>query len=244
MEAFEIFSGLATIPPVFVRLDGRAFHGLTRKFGFKKPFDKRFCKAMVETARALVADSGLSPVFGYTFSDEISLFFSDLPFSGRVEKIDSVAASYAASALTIALGTGTPLSFDARVVQATTPDSAMTYMIGRQDEAWRNHINAYCQQALVAEGIGAAEAADQLKGIPARELHEMMHARGVNLARTPAWQRRGIMVRKKEAEKKGYNPVKNEQVTVVRHVVSADCDLPLFSSPEGQVFLRDLICGK
>jgi tRNA(His) 5'-end guanylyltransferase len=243
MDNYEIFSNLATIPPVFVRLDGRAFHGLTKKYGFAKPFDDRFCSAMMAACRALVADSGLAPVFAYTFSDEISLYFTGLPFSGRVEKIDSVAASYAASALTLALGAEEPLAFDARVVQAT-PETAIEYMTGRQDEAWRNHINSYCQQALIAEGMDATDAARKLKGLPAAELHEMMHERGVNLAKTPAWQRRGILVCKKEEEKEGYNPVTDEHVIVTRSRVVEDRDLPLFSTPEGQAFLRMLICGK
>jgi len=242
MENREIFSTLATIPPVFVRLDGRAFHGLTRKFGFAKPFDDRFCGAMVEVCRMLVGESGLSPVFAYTFSDEISLYLTDLPFSGRVEKIDSVAASYAASALTLALDTQEPLAFDARIVQAT-PESAIEYMTGRQDEAWRNHLNAYCQQALISEGMDGTDAARKLKRMPAQELHEMMHKRGVNLAKTPAWQRRGVLVCKKEIEKEGYNPITKEHVTVTRSVVAADRDLPLFTTPEGQNFLEKLIRG-
>ncbi|MFA5237690.1 MAG: tRNA(His) guanylyltransferase Thg1 family protein [Methanoregula sp.] len=240
MENREIFSNLATIPPVFVRLDGRAFHGLTRKFGFAKPFDDRFNEAMVDVCRLLVGESGLAPVFAYTFSDEISLYFTELPFSGRVEKIDSVAASYAASALTLALGAKEPLAFDARIVQAS-PEAAIEYMTGRQDEAWRNHLNAYCQQALIAEGMDGTDAARQLKGMPASELHEMMHKRGVNLAKTPAWQRRGVLVCKKEIQKEGYNPITKEHVTVTRSMVAADRDLPLFSTPEGQAFLGNLI---
>ena len=243
MEDREIFSNLTTIPPVFVRLDGRAFHGLTRKLGFARPFDDRFSTAMEEVCRLLVGESGLSPVFAYTFSDEISLYFRDLPFSGRVEKIDSVAASYAASALTLALGLHEPLAFDARIVLAT-PEAAIEYMTGRQDEAWRNHINAYCQQALISEGMDGTDAARSLKGLPAPELHEMMHKRGTNLAKTPAWQRRGILVCKKEITKEGYNPLTKEAVTVQRSTVAADRDLPLFSTPEGQAFLKKLICGE
>jgi tRNA(His) 5'-end guanylyltransferase len=242
MENREIFSNLATIPPVFVRLDGRAFHGLTRKFGFAKPFDDGFNDAMVEVCRLLVGESGLTPVFAYTFSDEISLYLTELPFSGRVEKIDSVAASYAASALTLALGTKEPLAFDARIVQAT-PESAIEYMTGRQDEAWRNHLNSYCQQALISEGMDGTDAARILKGMPAQELHEMMHKRGVNLAKTPAWQRRGVLVCKKEIQKDGYNPVTKEHVTVTRSRVTADRDLPLFTTPDGQAFLKKLVCG-
>jgi tRNA(His) 5'-end guanylyltransferase len=242
MENREIFSNLATIPPVFVRLDGRAFHALARKYGFAKPFDKRFCEAMVGVCRSLVGESGLTPVFAYTFSDEISLYLKELPFSGRVEKIDSVAASYAASALTLALDAEEPLAFDARIVQAT-PESAIDYMTGRQGEAWRNHLNAYCQQALIAEGMDGTDAARRLKRMPAPELHEMMHRRGVNLAKTPAWQRRGVLVCKKEHEKEGYNPITEEHVTVTRSMVAADRDLPLFSTPEGKAFLQKLICG-
>jgi tRNA(His) 5'-end guanylyltransferase len=197
---------------------------------------------MVEVCRLLVGESGLTPVFAYTFSDEISLYLTELPFSGRVEKIDSVAASYAASALTLALGTKEPLAFDARIVQAT-PESAIEYMTGRQDEAWRNHLNSYCQQALISEGMDGTDAARILKGMPAQELHEMMHKRGVNLAKTPAWQRRGVLVCKKEIQKDGYNPVTKEHVTVTRSRVTADRDLPLFTTPDGQAFLKKLVCG-
>jgi tRNA(His) guanylyltransferase len=240
MENREIFSTITTIPPVFVRLDGRAFHRLTKVLGFAKPFDDRFNEAMVAVCRALVGESGLSPVFTYTFSDEISLYLAQLPFSGRVEKIDSVAASYAASALTLALGISEPLSFDARIVQAT-PESAIEYMVNRQDEAWRNHINAYCQQALIAEGMSATAAAARLKGRPAKELHEMMHQRGVNLAKTTAWQRRGVLVCKTATEKEGFNPKTKEVVVVTRSAVTTNRDLPLFTTPEGLAFLKNLI---
>ena len=240
MENREIFSNITTIPPVFVRLDGRAFHRLTAKLSLEKPFDDRFNYAMVAVSKALIADSGLSPEFAYTFSDEISCFLTKLPFSGRVEKIDSVAASFAASVLTLSLGVNEPLAFDARIIQAT-PGSAVEYMVNRQDEAWRNHLNAYCQQALIADGMNAKKAAEKLKGMPAKELHELMHARGVNLAKTPAWQRRGVLVRKTVTEKVGYNPKTKKTVVAERSAVTADRDLPQFTTPEGQVFLKKLL---
>jgi len=240
MENRELFASITTVPPVIVRLDGRAFHRLAHMLGLAKPFDVRFSHAMAAVCRCLVADSGLSPEFAYTFSDEISLYLPKLPFSGRVEKIDSVAASFAASALTLALECAEPIAFDARVIPAT-PAYTLEYLVDRQDEAWRNHINAYCQQALVAEGMKPRQAAVRLKGMPSKELHEMMHARGVNLAKTPAWQRRGVLVYKKSAEKEGYNPITKEKVKVVRSSVTADNNLPLFTTPEGQDFLKKLV---
>jgi tRNA(His) 5'-end guanylyltransferase len=242
MENRELFAAITTVPPAFVRLDGRAFHRLAKVLGLQKPFDARFSDAMAVVCKSLLADSGLSPLFAFTFSDEISLYLPKLPFSGRVEKIDSVAASYAASALALALELPEPLAFDARVIPAT-PAYAVEYLINRQDEAWRNHINAYCQQALVADGMKMRQAAAKLKGMPSKELHELMHARGVNLAKTPAWQRRGVLVYKKEKVIEGYNPVKDEKVTATRSAVVIDRDLPLFTSPAGQAFLSSLLSG-
>ena len=240
MENREIFSAITTIPPVVVRLDGRAFHRLSDTLELEKPFDEFFHKAMVTACISLVADSGLNPDFAYTFSDEISLYFTKLPFSGRVEKIDSVAASYAASSLTLALGGVTLLSFDARVVPATTV-FAVEYLVNRQAEAWRNHINGYCQRVLIEEGLSAKKAAEQLKGLPAKDLHEMMHSRGFNLATTPAWQRRGTLVYKEITEKEGYNPITKEIVIAERSAVVAEYELPLFTSPEGRVFLEKIL---
>jgi tRNA(His) guanylyltransferase len=240
MENREIFSAITTIPPVFVRLDGRAFHRLAENLTLKKPFDERFSDAMVQVCTALVADSGLCPEFAFTFSDEISLYFTQLPFNGRVEKIDSVSSSFAASSLTIALGATTPLSFDARVIPAT-PAYAIEYLANRQNEAWRNHVNGYCQQALIGEGISAKKAAARLKGLPAKSLHEMMHKRGFNLATTPAWQRRGVLVYKKLTEKEGFNPITQLTVVTERSAVTVERDLPLFTSPEGKEFLGKLV---
>jgi tRNA(His) 5'-end guanylyltransferase len=240
MENREIFSAITAIPPVFVRLDGRAFHRLAECLGLEKPFDEFLHKAMVTACTSLVADSGLNPDFAYTFSDEISLYFTKLPFSGRVEKIDSVAASYAASSVTLALGGTMLVAFDARVIPAT-PAWAVEYLANRQAEAWRNHINAYCQQALIDEGMDARKAAEKLKGLQAKDLHEMMHSRGINLATTPAWQRRGTLICKKVTEKEGFNPVTKETVIAERSAVVAESELPLFTSPEGKEFLGKVL---
>jgi len=240
MESREIFSNITTIPPVFVRLDGRAFHRLAENLALKKPFDIRFSDAMVQVCTALMAESGLNPDFAFTFSDEISLYFSQLPFGGRVEKIDSVSASFAASCLTLALGLKNPLSFDARVIQAT-PEYAVEYLVNRQNEAWRNHLNGYCQQALVEDGISAKKAAERLKNLPAKDLHELMFKRGFNLATTPAWQRRGVLIYKKKTGKEGFNPIIQQTVMAERSTVTTERDLPMFSRPEGKGFLEKLI---
>ncbi len=240
MQEREIFGNLAIVPPIFVRLDGRAFHRLAESLDLARPFDEGFSRAMAGVSSRLLSESGLSPLFAYTFSDEISLYFPDLPFRGRVEKIDSVLASFAASALTIALEPDHPLAFDSRVILAS-PGYAPEYLAGRQQEAWRNHLNAYCQEALVREGMRPTEVARRLSGMRSEELHEFMFARGVNLAKTPAWQRRGVLVYRRREQKQGYDPRAGEPVEVSRRVITIDRDLPVFSSPEGKAFLEEIL---
>lgn len=235
----EIFSNLAIFPPVFVRLDGRAFHRLARALDLEKPFDPKFHASMRAVCRYLLTESGLTPTFAYTFSDEISLYFRTLPFSGRVEKIDSVTAAVAASVLTIELGCSVPLAFDARTIPATG-EFAVEYLISRQNEAWRNHINAYCQSALVDEGMSPREAAAALRGMQSDAMHEMMFERGVNLAATPAWQRRGTLLYREECRKEGYNPLTGETVQAVRTCIREPAETPLFSSEEGAALVRSL----
>ncbi|HQD26837.1 MULTISPECIES: tRNA(His) guanylyltransferase Thg1 family protein [Methanoculleus] len=235
----EIFSNLTIFPPIFVRLDGRAFHRLTRTLDLKKPFDQAFHASMCSVCRHLLTGSGLAPVFAYTFSDEISLYFKTLPFSGRVEKIDSVTAAIAASALTIELGCTEPLAFDARIIPAAG-EFAIEYLISRQNEAWRNHINAYCQNALIEEGMTPREAAAALRGMQSDAMHEMMFARGVNLAATPAWQRRGTLLYRDECIKEGYNPLTGETVQAARTCIREPDETPLFLTEEGRALIRSL----
>lgn len=242
MRDRELYSNLTALPPLFVRLDGRAFHRLARVLSLTRPFDERFGEAMAHVARRLVADSGLSPVFAYTFSDECSLFFSHLPFDGRVEKLDSVLAGYASSALTIELGLENPVAFDARVV-FVDPASARAYLVDRQSEAWRNHINAYAQAALLSEGMDPRRVAARLRGVDGPAIHDLVFERGVNLAETPAWQRRGTMVYRRPVEVTGQDPRTGEISVAVRSRATIDRALPLFSSDEGRAFLSGLIPG-
>lgn len=240
MQEKEIFRNLTIIPPIFIRIDGRSFHRLARILLLKKPFDDRFHAAMCAVCAAFLQESGLSPQFAYTFSDEINLYFRHLPFNGRVEKIDSVCASFAASALTLELEIEIPVSFDARII-TVFPGDVVEYLHSRQGEAWRNHINAYCQQALIEEGMTPREAADTLYGMPTRDLHEMMFQRGVNLAKTPSWQRRGALVCKTTEKKMGFNPKTGEKVETERPRIRILSDLPLFTSPEGERLVRSLL---
>lgn len=236
MKKREIYSDLKTLPPIIVRLDGRAFHQFTQKLNLSEPFDEKFADAMSYVTRSLMIDAGFAPVFGYTFSDEISLYFTENLFLGRIEKIDSVLASFAASALTIALNLSGPVSFDARIIPIT-PELVLPYLAWRQQEAWRNHMNGWSQKLLRDEGYNSQKAALMLDRMKASELHELCFQRGVNLANTPAWQRRGIFVYRTTITKKGFNPLTGEDAETTRKIVKIDKSPPLFNKPDG----KDLI---
>ncbi|MCU0632730.1 MAG: tRNA 5'-guanylyltransferase [Methanolinea sp.] len=240
MKHRELFSNLVALPPLFLRLDGRTFHRLAESWNLERPFDTRFADSMARVSTRLIAESGLSPDLAFTFSDEISLYFSRLPFNGRVEKLDSVCASFAASALTIEMESNEPVSFDARIIHVT-PELAPEYLIHRQGEAWRNHLNAYCQYALMRDGMNRKEAAVFLKSRPSQEMHELAYSHGINLAHTPAWQRRGILVQKKVYMIKGFNPKEGRMAESLRSEVKIVRDLPVFSSAEGRELLSSLL---
>lgn len=88
--------------PVIIRIDGKAFHTLTR--GFNKPFDDVLVATMQDTMKYL-CENVEGCVLGYTQSDEISLVLCDYKkletsawFDNNIQKICSVSASLATAA--------------------------------------------------------------------------------------------------------------------------------------------------
>ncbi|WP_342306135.1 tRNA(His) guanylyltransferase Thg1 family protein [Methanolobus sp. ZRKC5] len=240
MKRREIYSDLRCVPPVIVRIDGRNFKNALSRMGFEKPYDKRFTSAIVDSIESFFKKSGLSPVFAYTFSDEISFLFRDNAFENRIEKIDSVVPSFISSAFTMALKPEEPISFDSRVIPLHEED-IHEYLVWRQDEAWRNCINSYAYYTLLSEGMDEKEAAMHLKRKKSSDMHEILFERGINISKVPAWQRRGIMILRKEIEIKGFNPHLNVRTTSTRTKIFSDREIPLFSSEEGEAFLKNIL---
>jgi tRNA(His) guanylyltransferase len=240
MKNREIYAEMRCIPPVVVRADGRNFKNTLSGLGFRKPYDQTFARAMADTAELFIKKSGLSPLFAYTFSDEISFLFMELPFEGRVEKIDSVLASFMGSALTIKLQLEQPVAFDSRII-VLQKDEVPAYFHWRQLEAWRNFVAAWGYYTLRDEGVGKTEASKYLKGKKEWEIHEMLFERGINLATLPAWQRRGVIISKEEYEISGFNPVLGKEARSLRRRVIQNWEIPNFKSDEGMAFLQKLI---
>jgi len=232
MREHEVYSKLRAPPSsrMILRLDGRGFHRLTESLDFDRPYDEAFRDLMIRTCLDLMDE--FSPSLIYTFSDEINVLLDSVPFAGRVEKLDSVFSGFASSSFTRgALEAGfspvKPVSFDCRVIPISS-DIVPEYFRSRQDESWRNCLNSYAYWTLRRE-VGARRAAERLRGLKSDSLHDLLFERGVNISRVPAWQRRGVGVYRVPHRVRGYNPLRDEEVSAVRMRVKVDLELPLFT---------------
>ncbi len=240
MKDYEIYSNLR-VPQgsrIIVRVDGRSFSKLAPKLELEKPYDLDFVLILVSCCQDFFTE--FSPSFIYTFSDEVNILLDEVPFSGRVEKLNSVFASFLAGSFTREICRSDrfsklleksedfkPISFDSRVIPLDT-DGMMEYFKERQDEAWRNCLNGYAYWTLLEE-YGKKEAALFLKGKQKQELHDLLFERDVNIMDVPLWQRRGVAIYREKVSVKGYNPVKQEKVVSHRWKPHVDWELPIFN---------------
>ncbi len=238
MKERELYSDLKIFPPFAVRIDGRGFRRVLG--GFEKPYDERFARAMADSVEIFFKESGLNTLFAFTFSDEINLFFQEIPYNNRIEKIDSIIPGFISSALTIQLNLKKPVSFDSRVVLLAR-DDIYRYLVWRQAETWRNHVSSYGYYTLLKTGLTEKEAALRLKNMKASAIHELVFRHGINLAETPRWQRCGILVYRETYEKAGYDPVKKTEVTAQRKKIVQLWDTPIFKTEEGRKLVARLV---
>ena len=237
----EIFSK-SCIPPeiaFFVRLDGWKFRKLSETIKTEKPFDKKFAKCLVSSGKILFK-KGFTPALVYVVSDEINiLFLNAAPFRRRIEKVNSVLASLVSSAFTLSLrkffNKENIVAFDSRIVVVSSDEKIMEYLAWRQMNNWRNHNNAYVYWVFHKMGYKPSEISKRLKGLKTEELHEIMFRQGVNLAKTPQWQRRGILVYKQPFLRKV------ENCFVTRWKINENWKLPLFTSGDGVKLIKQIL---
>lgn len=138
--------------PVIIRLDGKAFHALTR--GTEKPFDDSVIQAM-NTAMLALCEEVQGTVLAYTQSDEISLLLHNYQnqdsqpwFGNEIQKMVSISAAVASTAFTLEthkiFGKTRTALFDSRVF--VLPESEVSnYFLWRQRDSIRNAINTIGQ---------------------------------------------------------------------------------------------------
>ena len=84
-------------------------------------------------------------------------------------------------------------------------------------------------------GHKPSEVAKMLRGLKSEDIHETLFRHGINLAETPPWQRRGVLIHREPYQKR----VEDRQVT--RWRIKENWNLPQFSSKEGQTLIQKIL---
>ena len=229
MKDFEVYSSLK-VPKnskIIVRLDGRSFHKLARDLNLVKPYDENFYRVMSKVCNDLFKE--FSPVFVYTFSDEISLLLEKIPFDGRIEKINSVIASFTSSSFVLHYDENfkKPPSFDSRIIPISDED-ILKYFKWRQDESWKNCIASYGISFLKSK-YSNKRANDMITGLKSSEIHELLYQNGINLNDVETYKKRGIAVYRKNKKVVGFNKKENREQVSYRTYTYVDWEVPKFN---------------
>lgn len=232
--------------PVIIRLDGKAFHTLTR--GFEKPFDMVMVRAMQETMKYL-CENIQGCVLGYTQSDEITLVLidyqnlnSDAWFDYEVQKLCSVSASMATFAFNRNFARLAALEpekktkqtnaytevaskgafFDARCFNIPK-EEVTNCLLWRQQDATRNSIHMTGR---------AYFSHKQIEGLNSNDIQNLLfQEKGINWNDLPTTLKRGSCCIKK------YRQTMNQ---TLRGYWCIDDEIPIFKD-EGRDYIEKLL---
>ena len=236
MKEFEVYSSLK-VPrnsKIIMRLDGRSFHSLARDLKLVKPYDENFYKVISQVCRDLFEE--FSPLFIYAFSDEISLLFDSVPFDGRIEKLNSVIASFTSSSFVMHYNVDfkKPPSFDSRIIPIND-DDILDYFKWRQDESWVNCINSHGISYLKSK-YSDNVANDKINGMNLSDIHELLFQNGINLNDVETYKKRGLGIYRKNKKVVGFNKKENKNQVSYRNHIYIDWEIPKFS----EEFFREI----
>ncbi len=211
--------------PVIMRLDGRAFHTLTRKA--EKPFDPVFIDIM-NVAAVKVCEEIQGAQIAYIQSDEISILIhnyktleSDAWFDNKIQKMVSIGASVASSVFSILANDHTYpfeelnlVQFDARVF-VLPEQEVCNYFIWRQQDWERNSIQ------MLAQSLYSHKELHQKNQ---KDMQEMCFKKGKNWNDLPTNLKRGRCIYKVLA----YHRLRDASEQIHK-IWSIDNDIPIFT---------------
>lgn len=239
MKRYEATSNflLCRRMPSILRLDGKAFHTLTR--GMDRPFDEKFINCMQHCCEVLVRKvDGCD--FAYTQSDEISLLLIDYkkldtqaPFDYRVQKLCSVVASICTAHFNKCFMESFVMNgseenknkffnrvglFDARVFSVPREDVA-NYFLWRQRDCTRNSIQM----------LGQANFS-----------HKQLHKKSCDEIQDMLFKEKGINWNDLETYKKRGSCSYKVKMSDGRSSCVIDTEIPIFS--QDREFIEKWIC--
>lgn len=174
-----------------IRIDGKAFHTLTKVEACKKPFDDKLMNAM-SVASKFVCENVMGAKFGYAQGDECSILLTDFAkkgteswFNGNIQKVCSVVASMFTAKFNDIYKPSMLAFFDARVFTIPDPIEVENYFIWRQKDAERNSINAVAQSYYSHK---------ELMGKSCKDMQELIHQKGDNWNNYKTKEKRGVFI--------------------------------------------------
>ena len=205
--------------PMIIRVDGKAFHTLTRDID--KPFDDKFISAMLYTAKYL-CEHVQNVKLAYVQSDEISLLLTDYDrlgteawFDKNLQKMVSVSAAIATLAFNKEIVKHYPDKegvFDSRAFVAPK-EEICNYFLWRQNDATRNSVQ------MLARAHFSHKSLHELNNSQIQD--KLMLEKSINWNDVPTHKKRGACVRKTE---EGWK---------------VDLEAPIFSKDRG--YINDLL---
>jgi len=218
--------------PLIIRVDGKAFHTLTRKYQFEKPFDLNFMEAMIETGKGLLNEIQGSKL-AYIQSDEISILATDYEnletqswFDKNLQKMVSVSASVATMCFNNYIHNlikcDSNALFDSRIF-VLPKEEVCNYAIWRQKDCTRNSI----------QGLGQANFSHkEMSGLNNDQVQEkLFQERKINWNDFETWKKRGVCLYKKTVQK----TVPNIAEPVMRTEIEVDWEIPIFTQDRNYV---------
>lgn len=163
--------------PLMIRVDGRAFHTLTRGMG--KPFDEDFTRVMAHSA-AWVASQMQGFKAGYVQSDEATFCLTDYDsittqgwFDYDLSKVVSISAALMTATFNVRMGPLRNIAvFDSRAFSVPQNDVVNAFLWRAKD--WeRNSLQMYAR---------AFYSHKELKGKKCPDMHDMLYEKGKNWA--------------------------------------------------------------
>lgn len=227
---------------VIIRIDGKSFHTYTR--GLNKPFDEGLMEDMAETTKYICSNIQGAKL-GYTQSDEISILVTDFDnknsdawFDGQVQKICSVAASYATSKfnqmrtiryfnnaddiysideITYNISNMKLGEFDARCY--SLPDEeVVNYFIWRQQDASKNSVS------MLAQANFSHKSLQNKNGSQMQDM--LMLEKNINWDDLKVPKKRGYCIIKR----KELRETTNSDEKVYRNSWIVDDNIPIFTA--------------
>lgn len=185
-----------------IRLDGKGFSKMIKKWKCEKPFDERFNKAMNYASRKLF-DIIPNVHCIWHGSDEISVWFEcpnveDMYYEGRIQKLVSLTAAQASvyfnKKLQEEFGCELPFGiFDARMMQFPNEIEAINCLIFRQRDHIRNSISGYAQYYFSHKEIDKKNSQEKIEMMKTKDFDYN------NLSDNKLWSKYGTLMWKQDA---------------------------------------------